>query len=166
MHEIKVDGSPEKNGKSVIEHDSEYVKFTYWSTLLNFSESYPSELWNKQETILLNNDPDKSCSFQGITNTPISLQNNYNFPVFNLYIYSSDTEKVIFELPELPEKKSIKFEFIKEGVYELYCSAEGSSSISKTTFNITQTKISPSKNFQWKPNHFGSFEEIKTTDSI
>jgi hypothetical protein len=150
MHAIEVDGSPENNEKSVIEHDSEYVKFRYWSTLLNFSESYPSELWNKQETILLNNDQDKFCSLYGITNTPISLQNNYNFPVFNLYLYSRNAEKIIFELPELLEKKSIKLEFIKEGVYELYFSVEGSLSISKTTFNITRTKISPSKNFQWK----------------
>jgi hypothetical protein len=114
MHSIKGYGSPAKNAKFVIEHDPEYVKFTYWSTLLNFSESYPSNAWNKQETILLNNDQDKSYALQGITNTPISLRNNYNFPVFNLYIYSSNTEKVIFELPELPEKKSIKLEFIKE----------------------------------------------------
>jgi hypothetical protein len=149
MHAIKLDVSPEKNGKSVIKYDPEYVKFAYWSMLLNFRESYPSEVWNKQKTILLNNDQDKSCSLQGITNTPISLQNNYNFPVFNLYIYSSNTEKIIFELPELPEKKSVKLEFNKEGVYELYFSAAGASSISKTTFNISRTKTSYSKNFHW-----------------
>jgi len=150
MHAIKVDSSPGKNGKSVIEHDPEYVKFKYWSTLLNFSENYPNEVWNKQRTILLNNGQDESSSLQDITNTSISLQNNYNFPVFNLYIYSSNTEKVVFELPELPEKKSIKLEFNKEGVYELYFSAAGSSSISKTILDISRTKISYSKNFHWK----------------
>jgi hypothetical protein len=151
MHAIKIDGSLEKNSKSVIDYDPDYLKCTYWSTLLNFNESYSSEVWNKQKTILLNNAQDKPCSLQGITNTSISLQNNYNFPVFNLYIYSSNTEKVIFEFPELPEKKSIKLEFNKEGVYELYFSTAGSSSISKTTLNISRTKTSYSKNFQWKP---------------
>jgi hypothetical protein len=150
MHAIKVNRSLEKNGNSVIEYDPDYVKFTYWSTLLNFSGSYPSEAWNIQKTILLNNDQDKSCSLQGITNTSISLRNNYNFAVFNLYIYSSNAEKIIFELPELPEKKSIQLEFNKEGIYELYFSVAGSSSISKTTFNISRKKTSYSKNFHWK----------------
>jgi hypothetical protein len=151
MHAIKVDSPSEKNENSVIEYDPEYLKFTYWSTLLNFSENYSSEIENKQKTVLLNNDQDKPpYSLQGIIDTSISLQNNYNFPIFNLYIYSSNTEKIIFELPELPEKKSIRLEFNKEGVYELYFSATGSSSISKTSFNISRTKPSYSKNFHWK----------------
>ncbi|MBN4077980.1 hypothetical protein JYT29_01480 [Nitrospina gracilis] len=150
MYAIKRDDSLEKNGVPVIGYDSEYLRFAYWSTLLNFSGSYSGEIWNKQKTILLNNGQHKPCSLQGITNTPISLQNNYNYPVFNLYIYSSATKKIIFELPELPENKSIKLEFNKDGVYELYFSAAGSSSISKTTFSISQTKNSYEKNFHWK----------------
>ena len=150
MHAIKTNTHPEINEKSVIEYDSEYLRVAYWSALLNFSGSYPSEAWNKQKTIFLNNDQHKPYSLQGSTNVPISLQNNYNFPIFDLYIYSSNTEKIIFELPELPEKKSVKLEFNKEGVYELYFSAAGSSSISKTILDISRTKISYSKNFHWK----------------
>ncbi|MFT4579970.1 MAG: hypothetical protein ACI9UO_002822 [Nitrospinales bacterium] len=149
MHAIKSDSSPEKSEKSVIEYDSEYLRVVYWSTLLNSSGIYSNEAWNKQKTILLNNDQHNPCSLQGITNTPISLQNNYNYPVFNLYIYSSTTEKIIFELPDLPEKKSIKLEFNKDGIYELYFSTAGSSSISKTSFSISQTKNSYAKNFHW-----------------
>jgi hypothetical protein len=148
MHAIQVDGSPEKKENSIIEYDPKYLKFRYWSTLLNFSERHSSNAWNKP--IFLNKVQDELCSLQGTTRTPISLQNNFNFPVFNLYIYSSNTEKIIFELPELPEKKSIQLEFNIEGAYELYFSTAGSFSVSKTTLNISQIKTSYSKNFQWK----------------
>jgi hypothetical protein len=151
MHAIKTNTHPEINEKSVIEYDSEYLRVAYWSALLNFSGSYPSEAWNKQKTIFLNNDQHKPYSLQGSTNVPISLQNNYNFPIFDLYIYSSNTEKIIFELPELPENKSINLEFTRDGVYELFYCSGGSSSISKTTFRISQTKNSCAKNFHWKP---------------
>ena len=150
MHAIKEDNSLEKNEKSVIKYDSKYLRMGYWPTLLSFSKNYPNEAGNKQKTVFLNNDQHKSCSLQGTTNTPISLQNNYNFPIFNLYIYSSNTEKIIFELPELPEKKSIKLEFNKDGVYELYFSNTELASISKIIFNISQPKNSYAKNFHWK----------------
>ncbi len=150
MHAIKTNHSLEKHEKSVIEYDSEYLRIAYWSTLLNFIGSYPNEAGNKQKTIFLNNEQRESCPLQGTTNTPISLQNNYNFPVFNLYIYSSNEEKIIFEVPELPENKSIKLEFNKDGAYELYFFTTESAPISKITFNIPQTKNAYVKNFHWK----------------
>lgn len=149
MHATRANKSPEQYENPVLEYDSEYLKIAFGSTLLNFSGNYPSEVGSKQKTIFLNNEQHTPRSLQGIINTPISLQNNYHFPVFDLYMYSSNTEKIIFELPELPENKSIKLEFNKGGKYELYFSAPGSSSISKTTFNISQAKNSYANKFHW-----------------
>lgn len=149
MRAIKFNRSPENKEKSVIKFNNEYLKVEYWSTLLNFNESYSYAAWKKQQTILLNNDPHPSCYLQGTPNAPVSLQNNYAYSVFNLYIYSNHAEKVIFELAELPEKKSIKLEFNKEGVYELYYSNAESSFTGKTTFSISQPQNFSVKKFHW-----------------
>jgi hypothetical protein len=154
MHAIKADSSPEKSGKSTIEYDSEYLRIGYWSTLLNLSGGYLNDAGNKQKTIFLNNNQHKTSSLKGVTKKPISLQNNYNFPIFNLYIYSSNTEKIIFVLPELPEKKSVQLEFNKDGVYELYFSTAESSPIVKTTFSISHAKNSYAKKFHWDSKSF------------
>lgn len=140
----------DSNKDSIVDHDPQYIRFTYWSTLLSFNANHPTETSEKQKTIFLNSDYPGSLVKEGVVNTFISVRNNCNSPVLNFNIFSKKAGEIIFKLPELPNKKSFKLEFKKEGIYEMYFFIAGSTSFSKITLNIfPETTNPPSKNFNW-----------------
>ncbi|MEK9627573.1 MAG: hypothetical protein VW455_00980 [Nitrospinota bacterium] len=133
-----------------IEHDSDYIRFEYWSTIIAFKENHPIESNREQKTVFLKSFSQHSTVIEGIANTVYSIKNNSNFPALHFYIYSRKAGKTVFKLPELPNTKSIKLEFKKEGIYELHFFLAGSRSFSKTLFEITpQSQTPPQNNFAW-----------------
>ncbi|MBC8284837.1 MAG: hypothetical protein H8E32_13555 [Nitrospinae bacterium] len=152
MDILKDKDSLTENRNFVVDHDAAYLRFSYWSQFLNLNETQENNSWGKQSAILLNGNHPQQRIVEGIVNHCISIQNKCNSPVLNFYIYSRKAGKTIFKLPELPDKKSIKLEFKKEGLYEFYFHIAGSTSFSKITLNIFPSpnkNISIAENFDW-----------------
>jgi len=140
----------DNNKDSIIDHDPQYLRFTYWSTLSSHNTNLQTETSEKQKTVFLNNNYPGSSIKEGVVNTCISVRNNYNSSVLNFNILSKKAGKTIFKLPELPQKKSIRLELKKAGIYEMYFFIAGSTSFSKITLNIFPgTTNPPAKNFNW-----------------
>ncbi len=140
---------------SIVYHDPEYLRFSYWSTRLDLNENHPPETRKDQKTIFLKNLNKNFAMTECLIDGLNSIRNNCNFPVLNISIYSK--KALVFKLPELPDKKSIRLEFRKEGIYELNFFVAGSTSFSKITFNVLSALSAENplaKNFDWnlKPN--------------
>ena len=150
MNAPKTNASLKPNKESIVDHDPQHIRFTYWSALLSFNDVHPSDTSEKQNTIFLENHRQNSPVREGVANTSISIKNNCNFAVLNVNIFSKKAGKTVFSLPELPDKKSIRLEFKQEGTYELHFFIAGSTAFTKITFKILPETIkSSAKNFDW-----------------
>ena len=143
--EVKKDGT--------LYHDPQYLRFNTWSALLSFKNIHLAENRKKQKAIFLKQLHKYPNTVKFAVNTYISINNNCDFLMINLNVYSKKAGKTIFRLPELPDKKSISLMFKEKGAYELYFFVVGSTAFTKTTLNIYPEEINPKpKNFDWDLN--------------
>ena len=138
------------NQFSPVDHNPQFIRFSYWSTFISSKENPVLEYQNEQKTIYLKNYSPGSLFREGVIDNYICIRNNCNASILNFNIYSNKARKTVLKLPELPDNKSIRLEFKKEGIYEFHFFIAGSISFSKFNFHVFFcTKTSQTKKIDW-----------------
>jgi hypothetical protein len=92
--------------------------------------------WKNETTIYLYHFPEYPVAQNISLGSNISLKNNSSFSILNVSIYLKDTQKEVLSVNKLSANESIKFEFNREGLYELLYSIANIQKIEKRNIKV------------------------------
>ena len=104
------------------DHDPEFIRFRSWTALLSLSGEIPEGHRPDEVTVFLDEQEEAYESETVRTGQSLSLRNSTRFALMNLGIVCGRTGEPVFHAHELPPRRKLRLEFIKEGHYSVHYS--------------------------------------------
>jgi hypothetical protein len=119
-----------------VKHDSQFSRVELYESLMENKGEMLAGKWKNETIIYLYHFPEHAVVQKISLGSNTSLKNNSSFSILNVSIFSKDTKKEVLSVKKLSPNKSIKFEFNREGSYELLYSIANNKKAEKRNIKV------------------------------